>query len=368
MITLAIHVEESHGSRVVLESGALQKSRHYLGHLGEHRKTALITDARVSALYLKPVMNALAIPASGLLVLEVAEGENSKSFSTLNELAGSLAQKRFGRGDLIIALGGGVILDLAGFLASIYMRGIRYISIPTTLLAQADVCVGGKVAVNHAGGRNLLGNFHHPEMVLVDPNFLKSLDERDLKSGLAEVVKAGIIGDETLFQLCETRLDDVLRHTMDQWDEIITRALRVKKRIIEKDEKEKDLRMTLNLGHTLGHALEAATHFRLLRHGEAVALGMHAAALIARHRGLLSPRGLGRIRSVISTLLPDNAWKTTPNTTILDAMKLDKKKRFDRVPFILPKQVGEVATIWDVDRTEIAAALDEVKKHGPQDI
>jgi len=298
----------------------------------------------------------------------VPGGEKSKSLSTDDELAARLAQERFDRGDLIIALGGEVILDLAGFLASIYMRGIPYVSFPTTLLSQVDVCIGGKVAVNHAEGRNLVGNFYHPEKVLVDPNFLKSLDGCELKSGMAEVVKAGIIGDETLFQFCGKRLDGPLHDAMDQWDEMIIRALRVKKRIIEKDEKEKGLRMTLNLGHTVGHALETATDYKLLRHGEAVAVGMHTAAVIARHRGLLSPGALGKITAVISPLLPGRAWKTVPNTLLLDAMALDKKKRLDRVPFVLPTRVGEVKTVWDVVRNEIATALDEVRKHAPEDI
>jgi len=368
MMTLTVHVEESRASRLILESGAMHKTRQYFAPLVEGRNIALITDTRVSALYGKAIHDSLDISPPKLLVLEVPEGEESKSFSTVNTLASMLAEKRFERGDLIIALGGGIVLDLAGFLASVYMRGISYISIPTTLLSQVDVCIGGKVAVNHAGGRNLLGNFHHPEMALVDPDFLHTLDRRDFKSGLAEVVKAAVIGDKKLFQLCEKGLEISFRAPANNHEEMIIRALRVKKRIIEKDEKEKGLRMTLNLGHTLGHALETATDFKLLRHGESVAVGMLAAAIIARRRGLLFPETFEKIASVVIRLLPDRPWGTVPDTAILGAMKLDKKKHLDRIPFILPKQVGEVTTVWDVNHKEIGDALDEVKKYGPEDI
>ncbi|MBW2095725.1 MAG: 3-dehydroquinate synthase [Deltaproteobacteria bacterium] len=368
MRTLNVHVSESRISRVVLESGILHKVRHYLAPLVEGRNIALVTDTRVSALYGNHVRKSLDIPSSKLLVLDVPEGEKSKTFSSINALATALAEKQFERGDFIIALGGGVVLDLAGFLASVYMRGIPYITIPTTLLSQVDVCIGGKVAVNHAGGRNLLGQFYHPQMVLVDPDFLRSLDQRDLKSGLTEVVKAAIIGDKTLFQRCEKCLQHPLRPQVNDHEEMIIRALHVKKRIIEKDEKEKGPRMVLNLGHTVGHALETATDYKLLRHGESIAVGTLAAAVIARRRGLLSPGTFEKIANVITRLLPGGPWKTVPDTAILDAMKRDKKKQLDRVPFILPKQVGKVATVWDVDQKEIQDALDEVRRYGPEDI
>lgn len=368
MIALTVHVEERCESRVIVESGAMRKTREYLGPLLEGRKIALVTETGVWDLYGSFFRDSLDMGAPRMHVFSVPGGEDSKSLSTVNELAARLAQERFDRGDVIIAFGGGVILDLAGFLASLYMRGISYVSFPTTLLSQVDACVGGKVAVNHGGGRNLLGTFYHPETVLVDPDFLRSLDARDLKSGLAEVVKAAIIEDETLFQFCEKRLESMLRPGMDQWDEMIIRALRVKHRIIEEDEREMGPRMILNLGHTVGHALETVTHYNLLRHGESVAVGMQTASVMARRRGLLSPESHGRIAAVIAPLLPGGAWKAIPNATILDAMTLDKKKRFDRVPFVLPRRVGEVVTVWDVDPEEIAKALDEVRQHGPEDI
>jgi len=336
MRTLNVHVSESRISRVVLESGIMHKVRQYLAPLVEGRNIALVSDTRVSALYGNHVRKSLDIPSSKLLVLDVPEGEESKTFSWINALATALAEKQFERGDFIIALGGGVVLDLAGFLASVYMRGIPYITIPTTLLSQVDVCIGGKVAVNHAGGRNLLGQFYHPQMVLVDPDFLRSLGQRDLKSGLAEVVKAAIIGDKMLFQRCEKCLQRPLRAQVNDHEEMIIRALHVKKHIIEKDEKEKGPRMVLNLGHTVGQ--------------------------------LLSPGTFEKIANVITRLLPGGPWKTVPDTAILDAMKRDKKKQLDRVPFILPKQVGKVATVWDVDQKEIQDALDEVRRYGPEDI
>jgi len=368
MMTISVNVEEHHGSTVIVESGGMSSAHRYLDSLLAGRNIALITDTTVSSLYRDQVTRCLDIPPKRLLVLTVDDGEKSKSLSAIDGLAARLAQEPFHRSDIIIALGGGVILDMAGFLASIYMRGIRYISIPTTLLSQADACIGGKVAVNHAGGRNLLGHFHHPEMVLVDPRFLKTLHQRDLKSGLAEVVKAGIIGDETLFESCETRLDDLFPVTVHHWDEMIIRALRVKKGIIEKDEKEKGPRMVLNLGHTVGHGLEIATDYKTFRHGESVAVGMLVAAVIAKRRGLLTPESFRRMAAVMIPILPGPSWRTVPNTAILNAMKLDKKKRFDRIPFILPKGIGEVAIFWDVDEIEIREALDEAKKYGPEDI
>ncbi len=369
MTTLTVHTRALPAvSRVFVGSGVVQKASDYLAPMVKGRKIALITDTRVWTLHGALLDNSLDIPGFRVNVFQIPEGEESKSLSRVHELAGRLAERRFERGDAILALGGGVILDLAGFLASIYMRGILYASIPTTLLSQADVCIGGKVAVNHQGGRNLLGSFHHADLVLVDPDFLHTLDDRDIRSGLAEVVKAAIIGDEALFRRFEEKAEVFRESWNSHAEEMITQALKVKLTIVEQDEREEGPRMTLNLGHTVGHALETATDYKLLRHGESVAVGILTASLISRRRGILSPESFGRVEKVVTRFLPENQWKAVTNKAVLDAMELDKKKRAGRVPFVLPKQIGEVVILSDVDQREIEEALEEARDYGPEDI
>ena len=367
--TLTVHTRSvPFESRVLVGSGVVRKASSYLAPMMKERSIALITDARVWALHGALLDDLLDIPGSRVHLFPIPEGEGSKSLSRVDELAGRLAESRFERGDAIVALGGGVTLDLAGFLAAIYMRGILYASIPTTVLSQADVCIGGKVAVNHQGGRNLLGSFHHPELVLVDPDFLHTLDDRDVRSGLAEVIKAAIIGDEGLFRRFEEKADSFRESGKNHAEEMITQALKVKLAIVEKDEREEGPRMALNLGHTVGHALESATGYKLLRHGESVAVGILTASLISRKRGILSPESFGRVENVITRFFPENHWKAVTNEAVLDAMELDKKKRAGRVPFVLPKQIGEVEILSDVEPREIEKALDEAREYGPENI
>jgi 3-dehydroquinate synthase len=369
MLKVTIHIPASPTvSPVLIESGLIRKAEQYLAPALKGRKGALITDARVWKLYRNHLRDSLNVPGSVIHPFPVPEGEKSKSLSQVQELAAGLAQKGFDRGDTVIALGGGLILDLAGFLASVYMRGISYTSIPTTLLAQADACIGGKVGVNYANGRNLLGSFHHPHMVLVDPEVLDTLEKRDIRSGLGEVVKTALIGDKRLFACFEEEPDIFSGSWKDFAEDIIMRALRVKQHIIEKDEKERGPRMALNLGHTVGHALETATDYKLLRHGESVVVGILVASVISKRRGLLSSESFKRIAHVITRIFPGKQWKNVANGTILKALKLDKKKRRGRVPFVLPKRIGETVILWDVDHREIRKALDEVRNYDPGNI
>jgi len=352
---------------VLIEPGLTGNAGDHLSELVQGRNVALVTDTTVSKLYGTRLLESLASAPSSVHLLEVPVGEESKSLQQLGELGRQLAERGFERRDVILALGGGVVLDLAGFLAAIYMRGISHVSIPTTLIAQVDVCVGGKTGVNHVGGRNLLGSFYHPERVLLDPDVLGTLHVRDIKSGLAELIKTAIIGDERLFQIIENRLGDSTDPLGILREEVILKALRVKRNIVENDEREIGRRMFLNLGHTVGHALEIVSDFKLLRHGEAVAIGMLAASVIACRRRVLDENTLKRIRRVVGTFLPANRWRGLKNEAIVDATALDKKKHRGTIPFVLPKAIGSVSLFSDVHEREILGALEEVKDYGSQD-
>ena len=260
-------------------------------------------------------------------VLFVEPGEQHKRFATLESLAEQLAEARADRDSVLFALGGGVLGDLTGFLAAIYMRGIRYIQVPTTLLAQVDSALGGKTGANLAAGKNLIGAFHHPIAVFADPEVLRTLPPRELRAGLQESIKAGIIRDPELFAFLESHSTDLA--------EIITRSIQVKATVVANDERELGERMLLNLGHTLGHAIEAATHYTQLLHGEAVAWGMLAATAIAKRRGLVTDAEHDRIERVIKAYGPLKQFHADA-AELVALTATDKKNRSGSRSFVLP--------------------------------
>ncbi len=320
------------------------------------RRMVLVASRRVFKLHGEAVRKALA-RMGALQVTLVPDGERFKSQATLNRLYDAFLAARLGRDGLVVALGGGVVGDLAGFAAASYMRGVEWVGLPTTLLSMVDSSVGGKVGINHAKAKNLVGAFHQPRAVVIDPSFLSTLPLRQLRSGAYEILKCAVLGDRALFQSIR-RAPEGLRG----WDRIelenaIATACRVKAEVVERDEREGGLRRVLNLGHTIGHALEAVTRYRRFTHGEAVGWGMVGAAWIARHRGLLDETQWDTIADAVDHIGPRPRVSDLPGGRVLEALGRDKKARAGRVPFVLPAGLGRVEVHDDVARAEVTRAL-----------
>ena len=288
-------------------------------------------------------------------VLEVPAGEEHKRIGTLETLAEQLAESGADRDSILIAFAGGVLGDMTGFLAAAYMRGIRYVQVPTTALAQIDSSIGGKTGVNLAAGKNLFGAFHHPLAVFADIAVLRTLPPAELRAGLQEAIKAGIIRDVALFDYLEANAEAILANDHEALAYVIAASVAVKARVVAADEKESGERMLLNLGHTLGHAIEAATKYRALLHGEAVAWGMVAAIDIAQHRALVTPAQATRMTALIRAFGPLKHFTADAETLVALTAK-DKKNRSGARSFILPVGVGNATIVRDVTEEELLAA------------
>jgi 3-dehydroquinate synthase len=331
---------------VVVQDGGLQQ----LGNmLRSHsvQNPIVVTDENVAKCHLPAIAASLQDAGYKTDSIVIPPGEDNKNLETVSLLWKSFLEHGLDRKSTVIALGGGVIGDLAGFAASTYMRGIRWIGVPTTLLSMVDASLGGKTGFDLPEGKNMIGSFHPPELVLADPQVLHTLPERELISGMAEVVKHGILSDPQLFDECSRGLEWVRANL----EEIVKRAMAVKIKVIEEDPYEKGIRATLNLGHTLGHALELTSRFEL-RHGEAIAIGMVAEASYAERIGL-AEKGLSTtIANVLSRLgLPVSVPRGLPQIEILGAMGVDKKKNASKIRFALPVRIGSVELV-DVEHLE----------------
>jgi 3-dehydroquinate synthase len=284
-------------------------------------------------------------------------GERSKSRASLASLHDQFLEAGLRRDAVIIAIGGGVVGDVAGFAAATFMRGVDWLQVPTTLLAMVDSSVGGKVGINHPLGKNLIGAFHQPRGVIVDPEFLETLPQRQRCSGLFEIIKAGLIADKGLFESIEEAPAGLAGWDAARTEAAIAAAIRVKARIVEKDEREGGLRRVLNLGHTLGHALETVTGYRRFTHGEAVGWGMLGAAWLARQRGMLSSRDASRVTAAIERNGPRPVLSDLDVGELLGALARDKKSVAGQTHFILPKGIGRVVVVGDVTRADARGAL-----------
>jgi 3-dehydroquinate synthase len=291
--------------------------------------------------------------------LSVPVGEQHKRLATVERLAEELAQHGADRDSILIAFGGGIIGDMTGFLAAIYMRGIRYVQVPTTLLAQVDSSIGGKTGVNLAAGKNLVGAFHHPLAVYADTATLGTLPPAELRAGLQESVKAGIIRDPALFDLLEHESAAILSGDREALTRVVTASIRVKADVVSADERESGVRMILNLGHTLGHAIEAATGYTQLLHGEAVAWGMLAAVGIAARRWMVSAAEAERMERVIRMYGPLRSFTADANELVALTAK-DKKNRSGARSFVLPVRIGEAVVVRDVSEAELLEAATSV--------
>ena len=294
-------------------------------------------------------------------VIPMPDGEPSKRLATVEALADKLARMGADRKAVIVALGGGVVGDVSGLLASLYMRGIELVQVPTTVLAQVDASIGGKTAVNLVAGKNLLGTFHHPRVVLIDPTVLKTLPDREFRAGLYEALKCGIIGNVELFLRFEQNRARILKRDPVELEWLIAQSVRLKAEVVSADEREDGLRRVLNLGHTIGHALEAETGYRRLLHGEAVAWGMIAATNIARSVGRTDSVTAGRISEAVLSLgrLPE--VNVNPRK-ILSRLQSDKKTQNGVVHFVLPREIGKVEVASDVPTSAVIDAVEELRR------
>jgi 3-dehydroquinate synthase len=324
-----------------------------ISHLGDEcarlkssTRCAIITDTNVGKRFAKPVFEALVKASFEPSLIVVPAGETAKSFKSVQACYDQLAEHRMERKSFVIALGGGVVGDLAGFVAATYLRGIPFVQVPTTLLAHVDSSVGGKVGVNLKSGKNLVGAFHQPKMVVCDLDTLDSLPLREFRAGLAEVIKYGIIYDARLFAQLERDLPKLLRRDPKTLTSIIARCCEIKADVVGKDETEGGLRQILNFGHTIGHALEAISSYGRFLHGEAIAIGQVCAARLSRTFCSLPDSDVERITNLFHRAgLPTRArFNASQRTKIFAAMRLDKKVSGGEIKFVLAKKIGKV--VW----------------------
>jgi len=340
--------------RVTIGAGARQSLPSTLNNLPGITRVAIVADQLVADLHLDRVTECLDVPAA---VITFPSGESSKSLDRLDAIYSEFANAHLGRDDLVITLGGGVAGDLGGFAAATWMRGMRFVQLPTTLLAAIDASIGGKTGVNHAAGKNLIGAFHQPSAVIVDTGFLATLDRRDFIAGLGESIKHAVIRDAAFFDWHESHVEAILSRDPETLDELIARNCQIKAEVVASDEREADLRMILNYGHTIGHAIEHLLQYEL-RHGECVALGMLVANEIAARRGLLPPETANRITRLIKRCgLPVRLPRPLAPGEVAAACRLDKKVRSGALNFVLVHALGAAQRHADVSDDEITAAL-----------
>lgn len=344
-------------SQATIAWGSLCQLPEALRAVKAQRRVFIVTDASVGALYADAVCALLEQQGLEPQVFTVPAGEVSKSFACLQRALDWLVELRAERSEPVVALGGGVVGDLTGFVASCYQRGVPLIQLPTTLLAQVDSAIGGKTGINHARGKNLIGAYYQPELIFVDPAVLLTLPERVYREGWAEIVKYGVILDAELFALLEERLPDLQRRDADLLTSVVARCIRLKMDVVQGDERDSGLRNLLNYGHTFGHALEATTEYGAWLHGEAVSIGMEVAGNLAVMRGLITQDDLTRQRNLLAAIgLPD-ACPGVDGEAILAAMQHDKKVRDGRTRWILPTALGRAQIYSDVPLEQVREAI-----------
>lgn len=333
--------------------------RSYISQAGFSHKVLIIADTNTAPLYGQKIKDLLSQAGLSPVIYIVPAGESSKSLEQAEKIYTKAIEYGLDRHSAIFALGGGVIGDLAGFIAATYMRGIFFVQLPTSLLAQVDSSVGGKVAINHALGKNLIGAFYQPQKVFIDLNLLATLPRREIYTGLGEIVKYGIIYDEDFFTFLERHTQEILKLDLNTIQYIVNRSCSIKAKVVSLDEKESGLRMILNFGHTVGHAIEKETGYRKYNHGEAVAIGMVCASYIAKEIGLLAEADVIRIKTVLRNLhLPVQAESCTAKGVYEDIFH-DKKTIDGQVNWVLPEKIGQVKIWSDVSQTVIECCIEK---------
>jgi 3-dehydroquinate synthase len=343
--------------RILVAPGLLSQAGPELGRLKVGGKVVLVTDAAILALHGAAVTQSLSAAGFDVTTVLLPEGERAKTLEIAASTWERFLEAGLDRGSTVVALGGGAVGDLAGFAAATYMRGVNFVQMPTTLLAQVDASSGGKTAIDHPRAKNLIGAFYQPRLVLADTAVLLTLPERDYRSGLAEVIKHGIVLDAAYFDEVERDTAALIKRDPATLERIVAGSCRLKASVVERDEQEAELRHVLNYGHTIGHAIEAVTGYRRFAHGEAVSLGIAAEAGIAERLGLAKPSTRARqVRLLEAVGLPVRGVGETPER-VVEALSRDKKARDGRVPFVLAPEIGAFRLVFDVPKATILDAL-----------
>lgn len=344
---------------IIIEAGLLERAADFLREAGIGGPFMLVSNPLVYRLYGEKTVEALGKLHRCVVYAEVPDGEEYKNLHEAGRLFDIAVDSRLDRGSTVVALGGGVIGDLAGFVAATYQRGVNFVQIPTTLLAQVDSSVGGKVAVNHPRAKNMIGAFYQPRLVIIDPSVLSTLPEKEYLSGLAEVVKYGIILDAEFFAYIEENALRIRQRDIEVLEYIITRSCQIKSRVVSEDEREEGLRAVLNLGHTFGHAIEATAGYGTYSHGEAVAVGTVQAARLACELGLLKNDDFVRIKRIYPLLGMKLNPPLIPTEKLLQAMYHDKKIQRGTLRFVLPVAIGETVLRSDIAEQDVSKILDD---------
>lgn len=328
---------------VVAGAGALRHAPREVAALGDFSGIHIVSSPRVWHAVGKTVRRSLRLSNRGTIHL-FNDAESAKNLESVEQIVRSLCRAGADRKSLLIAVGGGVVGDVAGFAAASYLRGVALVHIPTTLVAQVDSSIGGKTGVNLPEGKNLVGAFYPPRLVITDSDLLRTLPEREFRAGLAEVIKHAIIADAPMFALLEKDIERVLQRDHRALDLLIPRNIQIKSSVASRDERESGLREILNFGHTFAHALESVTCYRCYRHGEAVAWGMMAAAFLGHQLGLTPAEDVSRIVSLVRRLGPLPCWPCVSSAVLLNAMRSDKKSRHGVLRFVLSPRIGRART------------------------
>ncbi|HXY23542.1 MAG TPA: 3-dehydroquinate synthase [Candidatus Acidoferrum sp.] len=336
-----IKVKSSAGSyAVVAGADATARAAPQIGALGRFSSVHVVSSAKVWRAVGRKVQRGLRLFNRNAIHL-FDDAESKKTLGTVEKISRLLGHAGADRKSLLIAVGGGVVGDVVGFVAASYLRGVALVQIPTTLVAQVDSSIGGKTGVNLPEGKNLVGAFYPPRLVITDPGLLNTLPDREFRGGLAEVIKHAVIADARMFALLEHNLEKVMRRDRQFLDFLIPRNVQIKARVVSRDERESGLREILNFGHTFAHALESVTKYRRYQHGEAVAWGMMAAAFLGHEIGVTRANDVSRIVSLIRRLGPLPPWPSISPATLLNAMRSDKKARGGVLRFVLTPRIGE---------------------------
>ena len=312
-------------------------------------KTAIITNPKVSGLHINYLTSRL--KTKELHIITLPDGEEYKNFESVNYALDRLFDAKFDRNSTLIAFGGGVIGDMTGFIASIFLRGIKFIQIPTTLLAMVDSSVGGKTGINNKYGKNLIGTFYQPEAVYIDTHFLSTLEKREFSAGMAEIIKMAVMFDKEFF--------DKIKKGELSLEEMIKRSVELKAEVVNQDEKEKGIRSVLNYGHTFGHVIENLTNYKTYLHGEAVAIGMVMANELSRELGLLSENEAKEIKEVLKKHDLPVEFKIKDKEEFYNHFFLDKKTTDNKIKFIVPEKIGKYKIVENIDKDKVLKVLEK---------
>jgi len=325
---------------VVSGAGVVRRAAREISALGRFSSIHVVSSPKVWRAAGKLIHRGMRLSSGSSLHL-FDDAESAKNLRSLEEITRSLSRAGADRKSLVVAVGGGVVGDVAGFAAAVFLRGVKLVHIPTTVVSQVDSSIGGKTGVNLPEGKNLVGSFYPPQLVLTDPELLRTLSDREFRGGLAEVIKHAIIADARMFAILEKDMDKVLRRDRSVLDSLIPRNVQIKARVVSRDERESGLREILNYGHTFAHALESVTKYRRYQHGEAVAWGMIAAAFLGHELGLTRADDVSRIVALTRRIGPLPPWPLVPPAALINAMRSDKKTRAGILRFVLSPRIGE---------------------------